>query len=398
MSYTLPPNEPGSWVVLGSELSPFTLKVLNYMVFLGLPVQLYYTQGNSWQNLRYQALKWQLQLGLKPLTWPKMSERDELPLVPFIFSPAGDAFYDSSAFAHWLEYESGLSLPRTLHSCDRPELNFLIDLIDEFFDDWGLYMVHHNRWKVSQNNNSAGRRLAYELRSLIGPLQPLVASFFSRRQTRRLPYLFSVAERPIKAEKLSYGVPAHLGFDATHELLEQSFARILAALEPIFAKRSFLFGKAYSLADASIYGQLGMNLADADAAAWIAQDAPNTFAWLQRMAALDFSAVQADELMWFDDLQPLLDEISQIYLPLMQQNKQAYERFYAQGQRVFNEKAFCKGQAIYSGVLMKQQYSAVAKSFQVQTWQQLQLKYQGLDQQAQAFIDTKLAHSPLLQA
>ena len=43
-----------------------------------------------------------------------------------------------------------------------PCLGFVAQLIDEAFDAFGLYMVHHKRWVLSAASNDAGRRLARE--------------------------------------------------------------------------------------------------------------------------------------------------------------------------------------------------------------------------------------------
>ena len=157
----------------------------------------------------------------------------------------------------------------------------------------GLYLVHHNRWVVSARDNDAGARLAREMRPLFGPLAPLVGHFFPARQVRRLPYLFSVAP-PDSARfddlPARLRPPARAGFPPTHELLEHAFAELLAALEPVLSRRPYLLGTRFTLADASLYGQLGMNRTDPSARAWIARAAPATHAWIDRIAPGDFQA------------------------------------------------------------------------------------------------------------
>ena len=399
--YKLPEKREGEeWIVLGSELSPFTLKVLNYFSFYEIPHRFYYAQGSFAENVKIQLKKMSLVFGRSPLTWPKMDEQNEFPLVPFVFGPRDEALYDSTAIADWLETQAGLDLKRTVYpsKTSNPKLDFIQHLIDEFFDDWGLYMVHHNRWKVSCLDNDAGARLGGELKSVIGPFGFLADSFFSNRQTRRLPYLFSVAPKGFKIDGAKRQPPSHLDFPPTHDLLEESFSRILKALEKIFTCRPFLFGECYTLADASVYGQLAMNLPDVSAAKWMAKDAPHTYGWLQRLANLDFSQHHDDmEPQWNDDLQPLLEEISRVYLPLMDQNERAYLKFYAEGQRLFNEKAFWKGQAIYSGEINGVPFKSVAKSFQVSTWQVIKEKFNLLSEQEQSEIADLMPNVSLLK-
>lgn len=391
-------NNDKNWIVLGSELSPFTLKVLNYLSFYQIPHQFYYTQGNTWQNIKIQIKKTLLVAGLTPLTWPKMSQQDEFPLVPFLFGPDGEALYDSTAIAHWLEQENINTSNKTLFPARATDakLDFLQHLIDEFFDDWGLYLVHHNRWKVACLDNNAGARLSFELKSMAGPFSFLANNFFSNRQTRRMPYLFSVAPNDFDIPGAKRQPPAHKDFPPTHDLLEQSFARILVALEKVFSCRAYLFGDCYTLADASIYGQLAMNLPDVSAAKWIAKEAPHTYGWLQRLADLDFTHHHDSQPQWHDDLMPLIDEISRIYLPLMDQNERAYNNFVGQGQEAFNERAFWKGQAIYAGKLDGMEFKTVAKSFQVTTWKVIKQKYQSLDTGDQEFLQHIIPNAYLL--
>src|SRR5690606_20285679 len=75
-----------------------------------------------------------------------------------------------------------------------PKLAFVCQLIDEAFDEFGLYMVHHMRWVVSARTTPMGTVTAGELRPLLPPgISALVAAHLYRRQASRCPYLFSVA-------------------------------------------------------------------------------------------------------------------------------------------------------------------------------------------------------------
>ena len=110
------------------------------------------------------------------------------------------------------------------------------------------------------------------------------------------------------------------------------------ALEPVFKSRSYLFGDRFTVADASLYGQLGMNLTDPSAAKWIEATAPNVFAWLTRIHQGDFSANKLNsELMTDDLLKPLFKEIVRIFYPLMQQNEAAYIEHKKAGEVLFND-------------------------------------------------------------
>lgn len=397
-TYKLPTrsNTPEhDWIILGSELSPYTLKVLNYFSYLGIPHRFLYTQGSTFENIRIQLRKTLLISGLKKLTCPAEHKDNEYPLVPFIFGPDGENMYDSTAVAQWLEKHPLSSHQKTLLPSPDPKIRFLINLIDEYADEVGLYMVHHNRWKVAAKDNNAGARLGAELKTVAGPFSRLVDLYFSARQTRRLPYLFSVAESGfhIAGVKNSRQPPSRSGFPATHDLLETAFSNLLTVLESIFSTRPYLFGERYTLADASLYGQLAMNLPDPGAERWIKQQSPATYAWLKKMAALDFTSDTPHSVAtWSDDLLPLLQEIDRFFVPLMEQNAQAVEFYESKGQTLFNEKAFNQKQALYDGQIDGKAFRAVAKTFQRKVWRDLQQQAQHLSETDRSWFTATMPH------
>jgi hypothetical protein len=267
-------------------------------------------------------------------------------------------------------------------------------LVDEACDEFGLYLVHHNRWVVSARDNDAGARLAREMRPLLGPFAPIVGRRFAVRQTRRLPYLFSVAApggsagadlpRPLRP-------PARTGFPPTHELLEHAFSELLRAVEPVLSARSFLFGQRCTLADASLYGQLGMNRTDPSARAWIARQAPATQAWVERLAAGDFGGHQPAGRQVLDAaLVPLLSWVCRTFVPLMQQNCDAWKRHRAAGETRFNEAAFDTGRALYDGTLLGRPFRSVVKTFQVRVWRDLRHEWDALGVEERARLESLL--------
>lgn len=365
-----------NWIVYGSELSPFTLKLLAMCRYKGLSHRFFPDQGSNLENMKIQLRKERLLRGQVPLTYPLLTAEDEYPLVPFLFGPEGENLYDSSAIARWLDDSAPLAFKRSpLIPKESAALAFAVALIDEYADEFGLYMVHHNRWKLSALSNNAGQRLSEELPVLVAPFRKKIDSFFSERQVRRLPYLFSVAPQGYFVKGLGKDrQPPHVeGFPATHSLLEEAFENLLDALEPIFSSRSYLFGERVTLADMSLYGQLGMNLSDPEAKAWIERMAPHTLQWLERMHAGDFIRSRSgNELILHEDLAPLLKEICRTFVPLMQQNLAAYNQFLAQGESEFNEAAFDQGKCLYDGEINGQPFRHVAKTFQAKVWRELQ--------------------------
>lgn len=365
------------WVVWTSELSPFGLKVILLCRYHGLQFRVLPEQGTTAERIRYSLRRELLTRGVFLLTWPRMTAEDEFPLVPFLFGPDGENLYDSTAIAEWFDQRTGASrrlLP------DDSVAHFVAALIDDYADEFGLYMVHHNRWKVSALDNDASERLVREL-GIPGLLKRLVMARWQRRQTERLPYLFSVAPEGFYLDGLPADVqpPSRPGFPATHALLEEAFERLIGILDTLLRQRPFVLGERMTLADAALYGQLGMNLSDPSACRWMQSRAPALHAWLLRLHRGDATLLQATGELQIDAaLEPLLAEIGRVFVPLMQQNLQACERWQAQGEVLFNEPAFDAGRALYCGKIDGHDYRHVAKTFQAKVWRQRMMEWQAL--------------------
>lgn len=383
MSAVAKPREP--WVVWTSELSPFGLKLLLLCRYHALPFRVLPAQGTSAERLRYSLRRELLTRGLLPLTWPRLTADDEFPLVPFLFGPQGENLFDSTAIAAWLDRRAG---PDRRLLPELPLAHFLAALIDDYADEFGLYLVHHNRWKVSALDNDASARLVQEM-AVPGRLRPLVMARWQRRQTRRLPYLFSIAPEGFRIDGMPEGVqpPSRAGFPATHELLEDAFARLIGILDTLLQQRPFVLGGRMTLADAALYGQLGMNLSDPSANAWMASRAPALQAWLQRLHKGDPSLLQAHGALQLDAaLTPLLAEIGRVFVPLMQQNLAACERWQAAGCSRFNEAAFNAGEALYDGMLDGRSFRHVAKTFQARVWRERLSEWRALPEGARSML------------
>jgi glutathione S-transferase len=265
-------------------------------------------------------------------------------------------------------------------------------LIDEYFDELGLYFAHHNRWVVSAATNDAGERLARELRSLVPrAFRQRVADGFAARQVRRLPYLFSVA--PADPERYDLPSarrpPGRVGFPPTHELLDTCFRRLLDRLETVLRAQGFFFGATFTVADASAYGQLAMNLDDESAAASMGLRAPAAVAWARRIRAGAIPS-NSEPPRLTPALVPLLEEIAATFIPLMQQNEAAFEAARSRGARRFNESAFARSESLFDGVLLERPFRAVVKTFQVRVWRDLQREWRALGSSEKAQLPLTL--------
>lgn len=354
----------------GVTASPYLLKMQSLADYSGLSWQ-------RWpdQTSRFNAVRtfWRLSRARKNRSIERLPKRleglDEYPAVPYYSFDQRSFYYDSSGFAYHLDQLGHKAAPLVPANA---QLRFVCQLIDEAFDEFGLYMVHHNRWVTSAATNRMGEITSREMSNLFPlGLRYQIARELPKRQVRRCPYLFSVAPAGFEAGVAEQLTPPSLeGFPPTHDILNRAWRHYLAAMEPVLSEQPYLLGQRFTLADASAYGQLSMNLSDGKSAEIIAELAPKTFKYLC-MIRDGRHKTSTGDLVLSETLLPLMDIIGDTFLPLMKQNNAAYSEAFKAGQRLFNEAAFDRGEALYEGTLLGQPFRSVVKSFQVPVWQSI---------------------------
>ena len=147
------------YILWGVELSPFVLKLqatLNYSgkTFRRLPMQ-----GSYLENAKLiRDLETAKRLN-QVTRYPEFNPLfDEYPSVPYLTEDGTLFQYDTSSIAHLFDSLAQPQQPRLFP--DDPVCNFVAQLIDEAFDEFGLYLVHHMRWVVSAKTTPMGRRTA----------------------------------------------------------------------------------------------------------------------------------------------------------------------------------------------------------------------------------------------
>jgi hypothetical protein len=152
---------------------------------------------------------------------------------------------------------------------------------------------------------------------------------------------------------------------------------MLERVEALLSEQDYLLGNRFTIADASAYGQLAMNLFDPSAADVIQLRAPATYAWLRRIAKGDFSG-SVDSPAVIARNEYLLDEIGETFVPLMEQNEAAFGKALHAGVTEFNEAAFNAGKALYRGTLGDMPFRSVVKTFQVEVWRRLRSEWSAM--------------------
>jgi|GEM_PF-435534 len=398
-----------SWVLYGTHLSPFALKVAAALTYSHVPFKWVF-QLNAFAAIRYELWVNMLRLGLFQIDIPKSrTDLEELPLVPFLFSERDrKAAYDSTAILDELSVDAHL---------DSPSNEFMSYLLEEFFDEWGLYIVHHNRWTDLTNRISWGNDVSkspgyfLNCNEMLKPypkphaLSIYTSNIFNRRQTRRLPYLFSV-------DKLN---ASRLKIPETVHLLDSSFERLLDGLELIYMESNYMIpgSAAFTKADLSCFGQFNMNaLLEIGTREKMKLRSPTFLRWLDEMQCTINEHVHLKELpqvltepktnsVIARDENPqsgsgmaiILSECVKFFIPLMRANAKAFEIANERGETIYNEAAFDKGRCIFSSEFEMEgrvvPYSQVVKTFQVGVWSNIMSKWNALSAEDIFEIETR---------
>lgn len=272
-------------IVFGAKISYFTGKLETYLRYKEIP----YT---------YRALT------LRHYYWV-IPHRLGATQYPTVLLPDGRWMSDSTPMIVWLEQRH--PQPAVIPS-DQAQ-GYIALLIEDYADEWLWRPAMHYRWSYSEDRHLAGSALAREVVRLPLPVT-LRRGLAARRQTR----LFVT----------------HDGIDArTRGHAESSYLRALECLEPIFARRPFLFGERPTIADIGLMGPFWRHFVHDPTPARLMRDiAPATFEWTARMWNARGGRIGERPLLDGipEDLSPLLREIGETHLPALAANARAHSR------------------------------------------------------------------------
>ena len=153
--------------VWGVEASPYLLKIEALLKYSGADFRRLPRDGGRLENLLAAIRLRRARRQRRVQRYPRMDPLDEYPSVPYLLVNDRSFHYDSSSIAQWLDDEVPVAAP----PCYPPDpaLAFIARLIDEAFDEYGLYMVHHQRWVCSAVDTTMGEVTANEMSRLLPP-------------------------------------------------------------------------------------------------------------------------------------------------------------------------------------------------------------------------------------
>ncbi|MDE0193272.1 MAG: glutathione S-transferase family protein [Gammaproteobacteria bacterium] len=254
------------YTVIGSEESPYSVKVRSYFRYKGIP--------HEWRD-RGQAAD-------------LYARHARLPLIPLVVTPDDTGIQDSTPIIEAMEAkfpEPSIHPPGGVAA-------FVSVLLEEFGDEWGNKWMFHMRWAREIDQVTVSRRFAANRAA-----DEIDAAAQAIRE-RMVPRVWFVGSN-----------------DVTAPQIEQSFADVLPLLDAHLASRPYLFGARPSFGDFGLWGQIYEAGRDPTAGALVA-GVSNVVAWIDRM-------LDPENLGGFEDwgaleptLMPILsDQVAGIFLP-----------------------------------------------------------------------------------
>ena len=257
---------PDRHIVIGSEESPYSVKVRSYFRYKGI--------AHEWTD--------------RSRAGELFAKHARLPLIPLVVAPDDTAIQDSTPIIETMEArypDPGIHPPETV-------ARFVSALLEDFGDEWGNKWMFHMRWWREVDRLAVSRRFAGN-----APAEEREARAAEIRE-RMVPRVWFVGGNEITAPQI-----------------EQSLADALAILDPHLAERRYLFGGRPAFGDFALWGQIYEAGRDPTAGALV-KTAPNVVAWTERMLEPANEGAFEDWAALAPTLMPLLaDQVAGMYLP-----------------------------------------------------------------------------------
>jgi len=278
----------GPLELMGAPGSPYTRKMLALLRYRRIPHAIIWASHSN-----------------PPAGYPAPPVK----LLPtFYFPTAGgglEAVVDSTPIIRRLERKHA---GRTVVPSD-PVLGFLDYLIEDYADEWLTKCMFHFRWAHKADADNAGPLLIFWNQPTISDEAAGAASaFISKRQIDRLYVVGSNA--------------------TTAETIENSYARLVVALDALIQRQGYVLGARPSSADFALYGQLTqLALVEPTSAAITTATSRRVRGWVDRVE--DLSGLAPSDAEWATrdalrtSLRPLLTEIGRVYAPFLLGNAKA---------------------------------------------------------------------------
>ena len=245
-----------SYIIYGSENSPYSVKVRAYARFKGIPFE--------WKNAR---------------TSPGYHDVAKIPIIPAVRAPDGSGMQDSTPIMERWDKDFP-STPDTSAHPNCPVLRFVSILLEEFGDEWANKWMFHYRWARPIDQRIVSLRLANEI---------------IPDEVKDDSTLVETSEA-IRARMMNRGFAVGSN-EVTGPMIEKSFRDGIAQLEHHLQcggegsgkGRRFLFGGRPSFGDFGLACQIYQALIDPTAGKFLRDNAPRVSAWCSHVTVGDIA-------------------------------------------------------------------------------------------------------------
>jgi glutathione S-transferase len=271
--------EEGVYTIMGSELSPYAVKVRAYMRYKGLP--------HVWLPKRLMSQE-------------PYKRYARLPIVPTVITPEKEGLQDSTPIIEKLEAQ----FPEPSIHPEDPVLAFLSALLEEFGDEWGNKIMFHSRWWFETDRQAASRTFALlQDPDARGEALEALRNQAIERMAGRMHFVGSHAE----------GAP----------LLYDAFVELTEILGAHLSTRRFLFGARPAFGDFGLACELFQAAQDPTCNSVLRAKGGHVLDWAFRMnepfATSGFETWEA----LAPTMEPLLAYVGRYFLPWSDANARA---------------------------------------------------------------------------
>lgn len=292
-----------------------------------------------------------------PYRWTGMTSEErarimpnvKAPVIPVIRTPEGAWKNDSTPFLISLEDHGRRLLP------EDPALRFACLLLEDMADEWFMKAMFHYRWTYAEDTQWCASWLMYDALPNAGEEAiSTAAESIRERQISRMPMVGCTPQ--------------------TAPIIEASWKRSCAALQDMaLGATRFLFGDRISLADLAFYGQLKVMSYDATPMAWLRQEAPYLYRWIDHAddaGGIEGAWADREQVLSSPALRALLAQAGDTYLPFL----------------AANADALASGHETFSLLLEGRPYTQAVFKYQAKCLASLQEEWQRLDEPSRSML------------
>ena len=312
----------------------------------------YYT-GKMEAYLRFKEIPHDFVV-LNPTLVRMLKEKTGAAQMPAVELPDGRFMTDTTPMIAWFEtqYPAPAVTPRD------PVLRFFSHLLEDYAEEWLWRPAMHYRWSYKPDRLHLSRKIVDEMMAGVRTPGFMKRAFIRRRQHGEYVRRDGVDKN-------------------TWDHVESIYLNTLDRLETVFRDRPYLLGERPTLGDFGFFASMFRHFSqDPTASDIMRRRAPGVFAWQARLWNARASTTSTELVDTLPaDLDPILKDIGDGYLPYLNANAEAWHR----------------GLARFDPMIQGVQYRAVPVS-QYRVWclEQLQQFARSVPEEHKATVQSKL--------